>query len=74
MWEYTDKVSDHFRNPRNVGEVENPDGNGLAGSLACGDALRLTFKLDGDALDTLYDLGHHTKHVDTIFNRVFTKA
>ncbi|MEN8255932.1 MAG: Fe-S cluster assembly protein NifU [Verrucomicrobiota bacterium] len=48
MWEYTDKVSEHFRNPRNVGEVENPDGDGLAGSLACGDALRLTFKLDGD--------------------------
>ena len=48
MWEYTDKVSDHFRNPRNVGEVENPDGDGLAGSLACGDALRLTFKLDDD--------------------------
>jgi len=46
MWEYTDKVNDHFRNPRNVGAVENPDGDGLAGSLACGDALRLTFKLD----------------------------
>ena len=46
MWEYTDKVSDHFKNPRNVGAVENPDGDGLAGSLACGDALRLTFKLD----------------------------
>ncbi len=48
MWEYTDKVTDHFRNPRNVGAVENPDGDGLAGSLACGDALRLTFKLGGD--------------------------
>ncbi len=48
MWEYTDKVSDHFRNPRNVGEVENPDGDGLAGSLACGDALRLTFRLGDD--------------------------
>lgn len=48
MWEYTDKVSDHFRNPRNVGAVENPDGDGLAGSLACGDALRLTFKLDAE--------------------------
>lgn len=46
MWEYTDKVTDHFKNPRNVGAVENPDGDGLAGSLACGDALRLTFKLD----------------------------
>lgn len=48
MWEYTDKVTDHFKNPRNVGAVENPDGDGLAGSLACGDALRLTFKLDDD--------------------------
>ncbi|MFT5181513.1 MAG: adenylosuccinate lyase, partial [Alphaproteobacteria bacterium] len=34
----------------------------------------VTAKLDGDALDALFDLGHHTKHVDTIFNRVFTKA
>lgn len=48
MWEYTDKVTDHFKNPRNVGAVENPDGDGLAGSLACGDALRLTFKLDDE--------------------------
>jgi NifU-like protein len=48
MWEYTDKVRDHFKNPRNVGAVENPDGEGLVGSLACGDALRLTFKLDAD--------------------------
>jgi len=48
MWEYTDKVTDHFKNPRNVGAVENPDGEGLVGSLACGDALRLTFKLGAD--------------------------
>ncbi len=46
MWDYTDKVRDHFFNPRNVGEVENPDGVGEVGSLACGDALKLTFKLD----------------------------
>jgi len=46
MWEYTDKVKDHFINPRNVGEVENPDGVGEVGSMACGDALKLTFKLD----------------------------
>jgi NifU-like protein len=46
MWEYTDKVKDHFFNPRNVGEVEDPDGVGEVGSLACGDALKLTFKLD----------------------------
>jgi len=46
MWEYTDKVLDHFRNPRNVGVIEKPDGIGEVGSMACGDALKLTFKLD----------------------------
>jgi len=46
MWEYTDKVKEHFFNPHNVGEIEDPDGTGEVGSLACGDALKLTFKLD----------------------------
>ena len=46
MWEYTDKVREHFLNPRNVGEVENPDGIAEVGSIACGDALKLSFKLD----------------------------
>ena len=46
MWEYTDKVKEHFLNPLNVGEIENPDGIAEVGSLACGDALKLTFKLD----------------------------
>lgn len=46
MWNYTDKVMDLFLNPKNVGEIENPDGIGEVGSLACGDALKLTFKLD----------------------------
>ncbi len=46
MWEYTDKVKKHFLQPSNVGEIENPDGIGDVGSLSCGDALRLTFKLD----------------------------
>jgi NifU-like protein len=48
MWEYTGKVLDHFRNPRNVGTIENPDGVGEVGSLACGDALTLMFKLGDD--------------------------
>lgn len=48
MWDYTDKVKEHFFNPHNVGEIENPDGIGEVGSLACGDALKLTFKLDAD--------------------------
>jgi NifU-like protein len=46
MWEYTEKVKDHFLHPRNVGEVDNPDGVAEVGSIACGDALKFTFKLD----------------------------
>jgi NifU-like protein len=48
MWEYTGKVKEHFLNPRNVGEIENPDGVAEVGSIACGDALKFTFKLDDD--------------------------
>ena len=46
MWDYTEKVKEYFENPKNIGEVENPDGVGEVGSLACGDALKLSFKLD----------------------------
>jgi NifU-like protein len=46
MWEYTDKVKDHFLKPRNVGIIEDSDGMGEVGSMACGDALKLFFKLD----------------------------
>jgi len=48
MWEYTDKVKDHFLNPKNVGEVEDASGVAEVGSMACGDALKLTFKTDED--------------------------
>ncbi len=46
MWEYSDKVKDHFKNPRNVGEIENPDAVGQAGALSCGDKLKLYLKID----------------------------
>lgn len=46
MWEYTDKVREHFLNPKNAGEIEDPDGVAEVGSIACGDALKLSFKLD----------------------------
>lgn len=46
MWEYTDKVQQHFLHPHNVGEIENPSGTGDVGSLACGDALKLTLAID----------------------------
>ena len=48
MWDYTDKVNEHFRNPHNVGKIEKADGEGQVGSLACGDALKLMFKLDDE--------------------------
>jgi NifU-like protein len=48
MWDYTEKVLEHFRNPRNVGVIEDADGVGEVGSMACGDALKLTFKLGDD--------------------------
>jgi len=46
MWDYTDKVMDEFHRPHNVGKIDDPDGVGEVGSLACGDALTLMFKLD----------------------------
>lgn len=58
MWDYTEKVLDHFRNPRNVGVIDNADGVGEVGSLACGDALKLTFKLGPD--ETITDAKFQT--------------
>ena len=43
---YSEKVMDHFRNPRNVGEIENADGVGQVGNAKCGDIMRMTLKID----------------------------
>jgi NifU-like protein len=48
MWEYTDKVRELFLNPKNVGEIEDPDAVGEVGSITCGDALKLMLKIDKD--------------------------
>ncbi len=46
MWEYTEKVKDMFLHPKNAGEIENPDAVGEIGNIVCGDALKLTLKID----------------------------
>ena len=43
---YSDKVIDHFTNPRNVGEIENADGVGEIGNAKCGDIMRMYLKID----------------------------
>jgi len=42
---YSEKVLDHFRNPRNVGEIENPDGVGAVGNPVCGDMMTIHIKV-----------------------------
>ena len=53
--DYSEKVMDHFRNPRNVGEIENPDGVGRVGNPTCGDSMELYIKVeDGKIADAKF--------------------
>lgn len=55
LGEYSAKVIDHYTNPRNVGEIENPDGEGTVGNPACGDVMKLSIKVkDGRIVDAKF--------------------
>ena len=47
---YSEKVMDHFRNPRNVGVIENADGVGEVGNAKCGDIMKMYLKIDDDVV------------------------
>ncbi|HDH05340.1 MAG TPA: iron-sulfur cluster assembly scaffold protein NifU, partial [Nitrospirae bacterium] len=59
MWEYTDKVKELFLHPKNTGEIDNPDAVGEVGSIICGDALKLTLRIDRET-DRIIDARFRT--------------
>ena len=48
---YSEKVLDHHQNPRNVGEIENADGVGMAGNPTCGDMMKITLKIQDERIE-----------------------
>ena len=51
---YSDKVMDHFNNPRNVGVIEDADGVGEVGNPVCGDMMKITITVDDDRIDEVH--------------------
>ncbi|MBQ7236658.1 MAG: Fe-S cluster assembly scaffold protein NifU [Clostridia bacterium] len=47
---YNEKVMDVFKNPKNVGEIENPDGIGTVGNASCGDIMQISLKIENDII------------------------
>jgi nitrogen fixation NifU-like protein len=47
---YSEKVMDVFKNPKNVGEIENPDGSGTVGNASCGDIMQITLRIVDDVI------------------------
>ncbi|HKM39456.1 MAG TPA: Fe-S cluster assembly scaffold protein NifU [bacterium] len=50
---YTDRVMDHFTRPRNVGEIDNPDGIGQVGNPVCGDIMKMTIRIKDDRIEDI---------------------
>ena len=48
--QYSEKVMEHFKNPRNVGEIENADGVGTVGNAKCGDIMKIYLKIENDII------------------------
>ncbi|MDN5305038.1 MAG: nitrogen fixation protein NifU [Fusobacteriaceae bacterium] len=48
--QYSEKVMDHFMNPRNVGVIENPDGYGKIGNASCGDMMEIFLRIEDDII------------------------
>jgi nitrogen fixation NifU-like protein len=51
--EYSDKVMEHFRNPKNIGKIENPDGIGKVGNPTCGDIMELQIKVKNNKIEDI---------------------
>lgn len=50
---YSEKLMDHFNNPRNMGEIEEPDGSGTVGNPICGDVMTITIKVEEDRISDI---------------------
>ena len=59
MWDYTDKVKEYFKHPKNVGVIENADAVAEVGSITCGDALKLMLKVE-DGTEKILDAKFQT--------------
>ncbi len=51
--QYSEKVIDHYQNPRNVGEIENADGVGLVGNPTCGDMMQITIRVHKERIEDI---------------------